>query len=59
MTDVLPSLGEVAYRAYARATRFKTYDGRLMPAWTDLGDIIREAWEAAGNAAAEVGSDRG
>ena len=59
MTDVLPSLGEVAYRAYARATQFKTYDGRRMPAWADLGNTIQEAWEAAGNAAAEIGSNRG
>ena len=39
--------GVVAYDAYARHTGGKTYDGRDMPAWRDLTDLIREAWEAA------------
>lgn len=59
MTDTLASLGEIAYKAYARATQFKTHDGRDMPDWTDLGEIIQEAWEAAGSATAEIGANRG
>ena len=41
------SYGEVAYAAYAEHTGGKTFDGRDMPSWTDLGERIQGAWEAA------------
>jgi len=41
----------VAYEAYARSTGGKTFDGRDMPRWSDLGDKIQTAWLAASSAA--------
>jgi hypothetical protein len=52
MTDDA-TLGEVAYAAYGRTTDFKNYQGLPMPAWTDLGDTIRQAWENAATAATQ------
>lgn len=49
MTDDV-TLGEVAYTAYGRTTDFKNYQGLPMPAWQDLGDTIRAAWENAAKA---------
>ncbi len=43
-------MGEVAYRAYAHERDNKTYDGREMPAWADLGEAIQAAWNAAAEA---------
>lgn len=45
-------LGRVAYDAYGAATDWKTYDGRQMPAWTDLPQRIKYAWACAAAAAA-------
>lgn len=42
--------GETAYRAYAEETGGKTYDGREMPAWADLGESVQQAWVAAAHA---------
>lgn len=41
------SYGETAYAAYAEHTGGKTFDGRDMPTWADLGERIQGAWEAA------------
>lgn len=46
-----PTLGETAYAAYGKTTNHLNYQGLPMPAWTELGDTIRQAWE---NAAAAV-----
>jgi hypothetical protein len=49
-------LAEIAYRAYAESRNGKTWDGRDMSPWVDLGDPIRSAWAAAAEAVrAEVG----
>lgn len=42
--------GEVGYKAYALSTGGKTFDGRDMPAWEELPERIRGAWEAAASA---------
>jgi hypothetical protein len=42
-----PDLAQVAYEAYARSTGGKTFDGREMPQFDDLGDAIQAAWQAA------------
>ena len=39
--------GRRAYQAYADATGGKTFDGRDMPDWSELGDKIQAAWIAA------------
>lgn len=44
--------GRKAYQAYAGHTSGKTYDGRDMPAWDDLGDRIQGAWMAAARSVA-------
>ena len=54
--------GHVAYKAYKASTGGKTYDGRDMPSWSDLGEAIRAAWDGAASAVlalhrAEVGCD--
>jgi hypothetical protein len=38
---------QAAYQAYADSTGGKTWDGRDMPAWDDLGERIQGAWRAA------------
>lgn len=48
-------LGERAYAAYSEATDGLTYDGRLMPAWNDLGERIQNAWTAATKVAYDAG----
>lgn len=49
-----PDLALVAYEAYARSTGGKTYDGRDMPAYDDLGDTIQAAWQAAAQAVVDT-----
>lgn len=43
----MPTPGEYAYIAYGATTDHKNYQGLPMPAWADLTDKIREAWENA------------
>lgn len=45
-----PTLGETAYAAYGETTNHLNYQGLPMPAWTELGDTIRQAWENAATA---------
>lgn len=40
-------LARDAYRAYGIATKGKNYQGLPMPAWEDLSENIRDAWECA------------
>lgn len=39
------SLGQIGFEAYWAFTNGKTFDGRDIPAWKDLGDSVRGAWE--------------
>lgn len=41
---------QIAYKAYARSTGGKTFDGRDMPTWEDLPKNIQQAWRAAAEA---------
>jgi hypothetical protein len=52
MTDPLTP-GQTAYSAYGRTTNFLNYQGLPMPAWDQLGDTIRQAWENAATAVAQ------
>lgn len=45
MTDT--ELAQIAYQGYGESTGFKTFDGRPMPEWKDLGTKIQDAWTAA------------
>lgn len=44
------NLGLLAYEAYKDSTKGKTFDGRDMPEWADLGNKIQKAWEDAARA---------
>jgi hypothetical protein len=59
---VLPDENELAqgsYEAYAEATGGKTFDGRDMPAWENLGEKIQGAWRAAAAKAISMRVDYG
>lgn len=49
------SLGQVGYDAYGKTADWKTFDGRPMPTWeqlgaTEAGRETRRRWEVAANA---------
>jgi hypothetical protein len=46
-TETSEQLAILAYTAYMHYTGGKTYDGRAMPAWENLGSNIQNAWRAA------------
>lgn len=49
------SIGQVAYEAYCEHTDWKSLvSGKDLPEWEDVKPEIKEAWEAAGRAAAEI-----
>jgi hypothetical protein len=45
------TLGEIAFDAYTESKKGTTFDGRPIPKWEDLGEPVRNAWQAAGEAA--------
>jgi hypothetical protein len=45
------NLGRLAYKAYGGVTDFKNFQGDPMPEWDALPAKIREAWQAAAEAA--------
>lgn len=51
MEGQITTYGEIAYDAYCEAVGGKTWDDRDIPAWKDLTDKIRAAWEAGAEAA--------
>lgn len=51
------SPGFVAYTAYGCAVDFKNFQGDEMPLWRNLPQKIREAWEAAAEAAIHLRVD--
>ncbi len=50
----MKSLEQIAYEAYAANTGGKTFDGRKMPAWSDLPSHTVNAWRAAVAAVGEA-----
>lgn len=46
-------LGKVNYQAYGLSVGGKTYDGRPIPKWEDLGQKIQEGWVAGAEAVAQ------
>jgi hypothetical protein len=52
MTASIPSLGQVAFEAYCKATSGRSLvSGDRLPTWDKLKPEIQHAWEAAGQAA--------
>lgn len=47
----MKTIGEIAFDAYTASKQGTTFDGRPIPKWSELGDPVRNAWEAAGEAA--------
>lgn len=45
------SRGQVAFEAYSESMSGKTFDGRPIPKWDELGVPIQEGWESAAQAA--------
>lgn len=48
------TIGQIAFEAYSKAKRGKTYDNKLIPHWNDVGEDVRQAWEAAAQAVAKA-----
>ena len=49
--DICTSAAMAAWDAYSKASGGKTYDGKPLPNWDDLGHKKQEAWMAAAIAA--------
>lgn len=41
------TVGKVAFEAYRERKMGSTYDGKPIPPWGEVGDAVRDAWEAA------------
>lgn len=44
------SLGQIAFEAYRQSVGGRTYDDKPIPAWAELSESIRLAWDTAANA---------
>lgn len=52
MPTNIPTIGQIAYEAYATSTDWKSaISGAPLPQWEAQADVVRAAWEAAGAAA--------
>jgi len=47
----MEDLGRIAFIAYCKVMNNRTYDDKPIPAYDDLPDKVKEAWQAAGLAA--------
>lgn len=52
------NIAESAYKAYSASTNNKNFLGKEMPAFADLPDTIKVAWEAAVRQAGSCIEDR-
>jgi len=50
----MEELGKVAYDAYGAARGWVVFDGGSMPTWEDQTPELRDAWDAAAQAVAQV-----
>lgn len=46
----MKSYGQIAFEAYNESKGGKTYDGKPIPPWGEVGDEVRKAWDAAADA---------
>lgn len=51
--------GELAYNAYWDSAQGRTFDGRTMPRWDELGDAVRSHWIRAAARVATKAMTRG
>jgi hypothetical protein len=47
-------IGQIAFEAYNKAKGGKTFDGRPIPPWGEVGAEVQAGWEAAADAVADV-----
>jgi len=50
----MESLGKVAYEAYGEHRGWSTFNGDVMPQWDEQTPELREAWEVAAQAVANL-----
>lgn len=55
----MPDLGQIGYEAYGETANWKTFDGRQMPTWVELGATetgqeTQRRWRVAGSAIAKL-----
>lgn len=48
------TIGQIAFEAYSKAKQGKTYDDKPIPHWNDVGQEVKQAWEAAARAVAKA-----
>lgn len=53
MIPIDDSYAKLAFDAYSKAVGGKTFDGRPIPQWEDVGETVRAGWIAAANAVVE------
>ena len=41
-------IGRIGFEAYSVSVGGKTYDGKDIPKWEDVGQRVQDAWRAAG-----------
>lgn len=41
-------IGRIAFQAYSDEMGGKTYDGKDIPKWENVGQKVQDAWRAAG-----------
>jgi hypothetical protein len=41
-------IGRIGFEAYAKQVGGKTYDGKDIPKWEDVGKVVQDGWRAAG-----------
>ncbi len=51
------TLAQIGYEAYGFKAEWKTWDGKAMPTWADLGDVVRGRWQAAASAIIKASED--
>jgi len=47
---MIKSPGQVAFEAYNESKGGLTWDGKPIPPWNEVGDPVRDGWEASANA---------
>lgn len=55
----MKTLGQIAFEAYKKFVQDQTYDEKPIPAWNELTDKVRGAWDAAAIAVTQEGNAYG
>jgi hypothetical protein len=52
-------MGQVAYEAYAELREWRSFDGYRIPAWDQMREDLRDAWNAAADAVISAATEQG